>query len=184
MARTPTAGPPEPPDRPGDSDAKRALLEASLQKGRTLVYLDARRPGVRVPETLRGDGRLTLALSWRFRDADMLLNERGVAATLRFEGLPFRCELPWACVWGMLPAGAEQPVIWPGALPQELGGPKQAAEAAPAPVEPARPRLCVVPSDADAAEGDDPPAAPADDDDPDEPPAAPSRPGPRLRLVR
>lgn len=79
---------------------KRALLEAMLERGMVLVTLDARRPGVIVPERLAGDPALGLNLSWRF-GLPMELGEWGVRATLTFGGVPIACSLPWNAIWAV-----------------------------------------------------------------------------------
>jgi len=133
-----------------DARAERAtekcrLLTESLERGKSLVRIDARRAGCRVPEALADECQLALNLSWRFAHTDMVINERGVAATLRFGGTPFRCIVPWSALWGLLPHGDDQLRIWPVDLPEELGGPPAVVdEAEPPPVEPVKPRLAVV----------------------------------------
>jgi hypothetical protein len=169
--------------------AKRALLEGSLEKGKTQVRVDARRAGVRVPEHLAGEFQLALNLSWRFAHTGMEINERGVAATLRFGGVPHRCQLPWAAVWGIAPVDDDKLRVWPADLPPELGGPPRAeheSEPQPPPVEPVRPRLSMVPlepSPVVAPVVPDAAPAPAEADAPAEP--ATERPkAPWLRVVK
>lgn len=146
--------------------AKRELLEASLAKGKTQIRIDARRPGCQVPATLVDEPQLVLNLSWRFANTEMVINERGIAATLRFGGEPFRCVLPWRAVWGVSPFGEEKLRVWPVDLPFELGGPPASAAGAveePAPVEPIRPRLSLLSNEpvpaVEGLEADEPPVA-------------------------
>lgn len=178
----------------GEHD-KKAILESALARGRTQVRLDARRPGVRVPDHLAQDPQLALNLSWRF-PAEMVINDRGVAATLRFGGVPFRCHLPWSAVWGIHAPSAESLQVFAGEVPPELGGPPRPDdEADPPPIEPMKPRLSVLraPPSLDAAApvaavpAAVPPAAalslaPASDLPAEERPAAPR--APWLKLVK
>ncbi len=184
---------PRPPsETPAELAAlKRKFIEEGLARGKVQIRLDARRPGVRVPEHLLGDCALALNVSEQFPDTNMVVNDRGIAATLRFSKVPFRCLLPWSSVWGAVAPGTDTLHVWPPDLPLELGGPERSADAAePAPVEPTRPRLAVVstvslPSDVepissrleDVSSGDQPQAAAAPSEG--EKPRAPW-----LRLVR
>jgi len=145
------------------SAVKRRKLEALLSGGKTQVRVDGRRPGCRLPDSFAAEPQLALNLSWRFPDTRMVVNERGVAATLRFGGVPFRVELPWHAVFAMMPADGEGLQLWPVDVPVELGGPPRRWEgfAAP-PVEPRRPSLAVVAAEgAGAGEISPPPRVPA-----------------------
>ncbi len=160
---------------------KLSTLDESLARGKTQVRLDARRAGVRVPDHLAQAHALALNLSWRFADTAMVLNDRGVAATLTFGGRPFRCVLPWSSVWGIVVFGSDTVKVWPPDLPPELGGPpRPPSEALPPLVEPGRPCLTVVESPAEERSESlcEPEAQP-----PAESPAAKPRP-PWLKLVR
>lgn len=183
-----------PPDGPNEGDKPRARAEAkrkalldSLERGLTLIRLDARRPGVQVPDRFSNEFGLALNLSWRFAHTDLVVNERGIAATLRFGGAPFRCIVPWSAVWGIVPAGHDSTKAWPADLPPELDGPEpHDSEELPEPVEPMRPKLQVV------RPVDDAPPAPAPEPTPPEAPLTPPPPdaggdkprAPWLRLVR
>jgi stringent starvation protein B len=153
------------------AQAKRQMLQAALEAGKTQLRVDTRRPGVRVPERHEGEPALALNLSWRFPHTDMVLNERGVAATLRFGGAPFRCLLPWSSIWGILAPGSDAVHVWPPDLPEVLGGPiRPREESAPPPVEPVRPQLAVVRSAEATASS---PAPSSVDTSAPSPPAAP-----------
>jgi stringent starvation protein B len=141
-----TRPPDGPTDMPGTrAEAKRRVLLESLDRGWTLIRLDARRPGVHVPDQFSNEFGLALKLSWRFANTDLVINERGVAATLRFGGVPSRCIVPWSAIWGIVPAGQDGTKAWPADLPPELDGPEQhETDEVPEPVEPVRPKLQVV----------------------------------------
>ena len=74
---------------------KRQTLLHFLERGVTMVHLDARQPGVVVPPQYAQEPHLRLNLSYRYNIPDLELRERGVQATLSFGGRPFRCVLPW-----------------------------------------------------------------------------------------
>lgn len=192
--------PPDPPDEPpAPADLaleKRRLIEESLEKGKTLLRVDPRRPGVRVPDAFATDHALALNVSWRFAHTAMVVNGRGIAATLRFGGRAYRCVLPWSAVWGFAAPDSDSVHVWPTELPPELGGPPRdlfdAAE--PPPVEPSPPRLSVVAAPAPPVAAV-PPEAPAKNDaaetvaaELEAAPPAPAEPAapraPWLRLVR
>lgn len=123
---------------------KKLALEKALEHGRTQVRLDARRAGVRLPAQFEGESMLALNLSWRFPHTEMVINERGFAATLRFNREPFRCVVPWSALFALVP-GEGDPLVWPADVPTEFGGPARTEdERDPPPVEPTRPRLSVV----------------------------------------
>ena len=128
--------------------SKKAMLLTSLDAGKTQVRLDARRAGCALPEHLSDQLQLALNLSWRFPDTNMVIDDEGVSASLRFSGKSFRCHLPWSAIWGLALADDPNLRIWPIDLPAELGGPPRSPEvAADAPAIAAeRPRLSVVAS--------------------------------------
>src|SRR5450432_3663292 len=61
---------------------KKARLLASLERGMTMVHLDARRPGVLVPDHLKKEPQLLLNLSYRFTPPDLTVSEWGLRETL------------------------------------------------------------------------------------------------------
>ncbi len=136
-------------DAPGSverrSQQKRRLLERALELGKTMVRLDPRRPGCVVPPRFEQDPQLAVNLSWRFPDTRMVVNERGVAATLRFGGIPMRLVVPWHALWAIAEPGADELRLWPVDVPEEFGGPPRQWEGFVAPpVESRRPSLSVV----------------------------------------
>jgi stringent starvation protein B len=159
-----------------------------------MVRVDARRAGVQVPRQFAGNSGLALNLSWSFRDARMVLNERGVAATLSFGGSPFRCLLPWSAIWGIRVQKGGSLQIWEADLPVELGGTEPPADLDERPVEP-RPRLVklpppeelpaeATPAQASATERAAAVTTPADAVDQPAAPRPPTSRPPWLRLVR
>jgi len=80
---------------------KHSKLESMLQKGVAMVYVDASKPGVRLPSHLETQPYVALNLSYRFSPPDLALNTWGVRATLSFEGRPFPVAVPWTAIFAM-----------------------------------------------------------------------------------
>jgi hypothetical protein len=170
-----------PEDRKQRFMAKKTLLLASLETGKTQVRLDARRPGCAVPEHLADQLQLALNLSWRFPDSNMVIDDQGVTASLRFSGRSFRCHLPWVAIWGLALADDPNLRVWPIDLPPELGGPPRTpegvwTETSATPF--ARPHLSVVSSQSAPSDGPALDEARSSDD------APPAPRTPWLRLVK
>src|SRR4030081_3532410 len=99
--------------------SKKQTLLQYLQRGVTMVHLDARRPGVVVPSRYTGEAHLRLNLCYRYSIPDLEIDERRIQATLSFSGAPFQCILPWESVFGITShAGDGQ--VWPADLPPEV----------------------------------------------------------------
>jgi len=80
---------------------KQRKLEAMLECGVAMVYLDAQKPGVRLPMHLQAHPYVMLNFSYRFSPPDLNVNPWGVSATLSFEGKPFFVSIPWPAVFAM-----------------------------------------------------------------------------------
>lgn len=165
------------PSDPQGSEARLARARSKrelftrllLEHGSVAVRLDARCLGVQVPRVFSEDQSLTLDIWWKAPDAPMKLNERGVAATLRFDGERFRCLIPWTAVWGIRNPRQGTLQVWEADLPVELGGLPIPDGLEEEPVEP-RPRLVhMVPAH-------ELPSAPPDEQ--------PDPPRPPLRIVK
>ena len=156
--------------------SKKQTLLQYLQRGVTMVHLDARRPGVLVPAQYANDAHLRLNLSYRYHIPDFEIDERHIQATLSFSGTPFQCIVPWESIFGITShAGDGQ--VWPEDLPTEVMQTLGQKERPPA-VRTERPGLVAVPretraSDRSSAETRD--AGPPADESPRRP---------HLRLVR
>jgi stringent starvation protein B len=178
-------------------DKKERLLTA-LEKGMVMVHLDARRPGVLVPENLRDEVHLRLNLSYRFEPPDLSVGEWGVKSTLSFGGKRFRVSIPWSALFAITSHVTREFWMYPDDMPPEVL--KQASESASAsqrtpepegeltPTVPARPRAmlrevsCELKDDAPV-----PAPAPAPAEQTSEPADPPETPKPRrghLRVVK
>ena len=134
------------------SSAKRQILDELLSESMVLVTLDARREGVVVPLSLRGDPQLRLNLSFRF-GLPMETDDWGVRATLTFGGVPFECALPWSSVYMLVSHATGEPVLFPDDIPDESTQP--ASRGAPSP------QLTVVATDGPTQDTPTPEPSPA-----------------------
>ena len=150
---------------------KRQTLLLFLERGVTMVHLDARKDGVVVPPEYAREPHLRLNLSYRYSIPDLEMSDRHVQATLQFSGTPFCCVLPWTSIFGIT-SHAGEGQVWPEDLPDEVmeGATKRDAKA-PSAVK-GRPALVCVQNTGKEE-------APEEDDV-----AKPERPRPHLRLVR
>lgn len=163
-------------------DKKERLL-AALEQGMVMIHLDARRPGVLVPQHLRNEPHLRLNLSYRFDPPDLSVSDWGVRSTLSFSGTRFTIAVPWSALFAIA-SHVTKELFWmyPDDMPVELLQQTQVTTkvptqeitpSAPPPAE-ARPRAVLreVPGEKDS----EPPEGP-----PEDPP--PPRKG-HLRLVK
>ncbi len=87
------------------SEAKLIALTNYLQRGKVVLLVDSRQPGVDVPEQLRQQD-LTLHLSLRFEGVAIQLTDWGVRVSgLSFNGQISPVQIPWATVWGIAGSG-------------------------------------------------------------------------------
>jgi hypothetical protein len=96
-----------------DDPAQGAKFEAFaklIDLGMVMITLDTRVPGVDVPTHLRGISELRLNFSHRFGIEDFAYDERGVRASLSFNGQSHYCVIPWAAVF-MLYSHADGKVL-------------------------------------------------------------------------
>ena len=81
--------------------SKQQAFLALLREGWTSLHLDARRPGVIVPEQLRGEPHLVLQYGHDLPipTPDLEVDEYGVHATLSFSRAAHRTVVPWSAVY-------------------------------------------------------------------------------------
>jgi stringent starvation protein B len=165
-------------------DKKERLL-AALDQGMVMIHLDARRPGVLVPASVRGEAHLRLNLSYRFDPPDLTVGEWGVRCTLSFSGSRFTVAVPWSALFAIASHVTKEFWMYPDDMPPELlQQPASARPQQPLPVVPVaaeRPRtfLREVPSER-AEEPPPPPEVPTEG--PKDDPPSPRR--GHLRLVK
>ena len=101
-------------------DIKRDVFEELLKKGVAALHIDARRPGVEVPNDLRDHSCLVLNYSYRYHIEDFKVDDSHVIASLSFAGSPFPCRVPWDAVFAISDARREEVRLWPEDVPLEL----------------------------------------------------------------
>jgi stringent starvation protein B len=155
----------------GKEDKKERLL-AALDRGMVMIHVDARRPGVRVPENLREEAHLRLNLSYRFDPPDLTVSDWGVRTSLSFSGSRFKVGVPWSALFAIASHATREFWMFPEDLPPELVQDPHAElpEGAPGPVparaEPRRPSLTAVDGGLTVArDGDDADDEPSDRDE-------------------
>ncbi|KFA94064.1 ClpXP protease specificity-enhancing factor SspB [Archangium violaceum] len=99
---------------------KKARLLAALEKGMVMIHLDARRPGVLVPTSLRNESHLRLNLSYRFDPPDLTVGEWGVRCTLSFSGSRFKVAVPWSALFAITSHLTKEFWMYPDDMPAEL----------------------------------------------------------------
>lgn len=102
-----------------ENEKKQRLLQA-LEQGMSQIHLDARRPGVLVPEQFRGEHHLVLNLSYRFDPPDLSVNDWGVRQTLSFGGSRFTVAVPWSALYGVASLVTREFWMYPDSMPEEL----------------------------------------------------------------
>ncbi len=100
-------------------EKKDRVLEA-LEQGMTQIHLDARRPGVLVPEKFRTEHHLVLNISYRFDPPDLSVSEWGVRQTLSFGGSRFTIGVPWSSLYAVASLATREFWMFPDDLPHEL----------------------------------------------------------------
>ncbi len=100
-------------------DKKDRLLHA-LGQGMTMIHVDARRPGVLVPEQLKNEAHLLLNLSYRFAPPDLAVGEWGVRSTLTFGGKRFTVAVPWSALYAISSHATKEFWMFPEDMPKEL----------------------------------------------------------------
>lgn len=126
-------------------EKKERLLHA-LDQGMVMIHLDARRPGVLVPQQLRQEPHLRLNLSYRFDPPDLTVGEWGVRCTLSFSGSRFTVAVPWSALFAITSHVTKESWVYTEDMPLELFPPAAATAKVPLqavqqePPAPPRPR--------------------------------------------
>ena len=107
------------PEQRVDKREKRKLVETMLSKGDTMICLDSRHPGVKVPDNHLGNPDLRLVLNLNFRHSISTLPE-GIQAELLFGGVPFLCWIPYESLWAVYSPQTGEGYLWPGQGPVSL----------------------------------------------------------------
>jgi stringent starvation protein B len=100
-------------------DKEAALLDM-LDRGQTMVHLDARAVGVDVPSQFQDDAHLRLNFSYRFNLDTFVIDEKGITANLAFGGIDHLCVIPWSAVFAMTHTETGESRVWTMDIPAEL----------------------------------------------------------------
>lgn len=109
-----------PADTTAEKPDKKTRLLGALDRGMTMIHLDARRPGVVVPEHLKKEAHLLLNLSYKFSPPDLTVSEWGVRQTLTFGGTPFCVAVPWSALYAISSHATKEFYMYPDDMPPEL----------------------------------------------------------------
>lgn len=157
-------------------EKKDRVLEA-LEQGMTQIHLDARRPGVLVPDKFRTEHHLVLNVSYRFDPPDLSVSEWGVRQTLSFGGSRFTVGVPWSALYAVASLATREFWMFPDDLPHELAdAATEKAKLPPTDGEPSEKVTRAVLREVVMEKRSD------DDEGPPEPPTAPRR--GHLRVVK
>lgn len=105
-------------DRKGPE--KKERLVSALEQGMVMIHLDARRPGVLVPSSLKLEPHLRLNLSYRFDPPDLAISDWGIRSTLSFAGNRYRVAVPWSALFAITSYASKEFWMYPDDMPREL----------------------------------------------------------------
>ncbi len=100
---------------------KQEVMLHLMEDAWVYVHLDPRRDGVDLPDHLREDKRLILQYGYNMPVpiSDLVVDKRGIAATLSFRRVFYSTFIPWAAVFG-LTDGDKRTYVWEGDIPKDL----------------------------------------------------------------
>jgi len=106
---------------PGAMPKKREVVNKLLEDGPVLIHLDARRPGVEVPDQFKDDPKLVLRIGHDLTPQipDLRVDDFGIRCTLTFRGKGFPCRMPWASIYALV-AEDGRGLVWPEHVPPEV----------------------------------------------------------------
>jgi len=141
------------------------LRDFFQQYGRIYVVVDATSDAVDVPDFLRGDPALRLALNVRMPQA-IYIKDDALTSNFSFSGQSHLCRIPMANIWAAYqPDGdIEQGLIWEDSVPETIRLVVNAARALPdglpddtSPDAPAAVETASTPIDSEASSSDEKP---------------------------
>lgn len=101
---------------------KRDFVRDLLDRGPILVHVDARSPGVSVPARLQDEPKLVLRYGYSLSPPihDLTVDDRALAGTLTFGGVPHHCVLPWMAVYAVVSEADQRGMVWPEDVPEDV----------------------------------------------------------------
>lgn len=168
--------------------SKEAFILRLLSEGDTMLCLDARHQGVRVPPQHATNHALWLILNLNFPQPIEVTAE-GVSANLAFGGRRYACYIPHAALWAVFNPQTMQGMMWPDSMPDEVKADfatRQQAGELVAASRPAAPEASAPRKPASARSRPRAVEPVSSDPTPDEAPSTPPRPRQRghLRIVK
>lgn len=118
---------------------KETVILQLLAEGDTMLCLDARHKGVRVPAEHGHNPALRLILNLNFPQPIDVTAE-GISAKLSFGGRRIACHIPLDALWAAFDPQTMQGMMWPDSMPQEVAADlvnqQQQKAASPSPGKP------------------------------------------------
>jgi stringent starvation protein B len=99
--------------------SKEAVVLKLLSEGDTMLCLDARRQGVRVPPEHAHNPALRLILNLNFPHP-IEVTADGICANLSFGGRRVTCYVPMEALWAAFNPQTMQGMMWPDSMPPEV----------------------------------------------------------------
>jgi hypothetical protein len=117
--------------------SKQEIMLALLERSEARVHLDARRPGVSLPDRLLSSGNVRLDYGYTLQPpiVDLVVDDRGIQATLSFNRAPFLTFVPWSAVF-LIADFDGNGAVWKEDIPGDLLDGVQEEPASDAPVGP------------------------------------------------
>lgn len=118
--------------------SKEAVILELLAEGDTMICLNARHQGVRVPPQHANDPALRLILNLNFPQP-IEVTAAGISAKLSFGGRRMACYIPMEALWAAFDPHSKQGMMWPDSMPPEVLAELAAPQQESAPAEPVPP---------------------------------------------
>lgn len=99
---------------------KKNHLERLLGHGTVMIFLDARKEEVSVPNQHKANPQLALNFDYAFQIPDFKISESRIEATLEFYPLYFFCIIPLDSVYGMRCDSLDEMILFPESVPPEM----------------------------------------------------------------
>lgn len=100
-----------------------ALLELLATHYSVFVHVDTRKPGVIVPDKLKGQPQVAFQLGLDLKPTPvrhLRVEDEGWSATMTFNRRQFDCFVPWEAVWAIIGEETGIGAHWPADIPLEV----------------------------------------------------------------
>ena len=110
------------PDLPKHNLSKLQYFSELIERGLTLVVVNSRSSGVKLPPHLSENPAVEISWSHKFGLSDFVYDQFKISGTLSFDKREFHVELPWESIWLMFrPEEGEESVrLWKSDAPKEM----------------------------------------------------------------